>query len=243
MAHATPLKPGHKALQQYYAALQVYRDQHVEHEGATETAFSRLLADTARAAGWTLIPKLSMKVGGKTIAPDGTPRDEFGFKRGFWEAKDTHDDLDDEIRKKIAKRYPLGNTIFEDTRQAVLYQNGAERTRYDLTDPQKLADLLNDFYGHVEPEHEDFEQAVQDFKERVPDLARGLAAKIKTAHGDNKKFQAAFDDFFTLCQQTLNPNISQAAVDEMLVQHLLTERLFRTIFKDLDFTRRRSQNY
>src|SRR5207247_8779244 len=49
---------------------------------------------------------------------------------------------------------------------------------------------------------------------------------------------AAFADFFALCQTTLNPNISKAAVDEMLVQHLLTERLFRKIFDNPEFTRR-----
>ena len=49
---------------------------------------------------------------------------------------------------------------------------------------------------------------------------------------------AAFDAFFTLCRQTLNPNIAAAAVDEMLVQHLLTERLIRKIFDNPEFTRR-----
>ena len=41
-----------------------------------------------------------------------------------------------------------------------------------------------------------------------------------------------------LCCNSLNPNLSLAAVDEMLVQHLLTERLIRTIFDNQDFTRR-----
>src|SRR5437868_1699526 len=130
MAHPTALKPTHKAFQQYYAALQTYRDQRVDHEGALETAFSRLLADTARPHGWTLIPKQTLKVRGKNIAPDGTLRDDANLRRGYWEAKDTHDDLDDEIRKKIDKGCPLTNTIFEDTRNAVLYQNGTERSRF-----------------------------------------------------------------------------------------------------------------
>ena len=47
-----------------------------------------------------------------------------------------------------------------------------------------------------------------------------------------------FEGFFTLCQSALNPNISQAAVDEMLVQHLLTERLIRKIFDNPEFTQR-----
>lgn len=117
---AAPIQPTHKPIRDYYAALREYSGQHVTHEGAVETAFSRLLADTARPHGWLLIPKLSMRVGGKTIAPDGTLRDEFNLKHGYWEAKDTHDDLDEEITKKIKKGYPLSNTIFEDTREAVL---------------------------------------------------------------------------------------------------------------------------
>ena len=64
-----------------------------------------------------MIPKKGMKVGGKHIAPDGTFQDEnLLLPRGYWEAKDTDDELDAEIGKKIGKGYPLTNTIFEDTR-------------------------------------------------------------------------------------------------------------------------------
>src|SRR4029079_8268549 len=145
-----------RAVQDYSAPLKAFTGPRGEHEGALETAFSRLLADTAKSHGWTLIPKLSLKVGGRLIAPDGTLRDDFNLKHGYWEAKDTHDDLDAEIAKKIKKGYPLSNTIFEDTREAVLYQNGQEVNRFDLTDAQKLADLLNDFYAFTEPDIEGF---------------------------------------------------------------------------------------
>jgi predicted helicase len=238
MPRTTLIKPTHKAIKQYYDALHTYREQRVHHEGALETAFQRLLADTGRLHGWTLLPKLKLQVKGKNIYPDGTLRDLFNLRRGFWEAKDTDDDLDAEISKKIAKGYPLHNTIFEDTRTAVLFQHGQERNRFDLTKPRQLADLLNDFYAYAEPEIEDFQQAVNEFKERVPELAKGLVEKIAAAHKTNKKFQAAFDAFFTLCRHTLNPNIREAAVDEMLVQHLLTERLIRKIFDNPEFTRR-----
>ncbi len=50
------LKPNHKAIQTYYETLRTYADQHVEHEGALETAFSQLLHNTAKPHGWTLIP-------------------------------------------------------------------------------------------------------------------------------------------------------------------------------------------
>jgi predicted helicase len=40
------------------------------------------------------------------------------------------------------------------------------------------------------------------------------------------------------CRQSVNPNLSEQAVLEMLIQHLLTERIFRRVFNNPDFTRR-----
>ncbi len=108
MPKATTIKPTHKALKKYYAALQSYRDHQVTHEGALETAFQRLLEETAKSHGWKLIPKQKLKVGKQTIYPDGTLRDIFNMRCGFWEAKDTDDKLDAEIQKKIDKGYAEG---------------------------------------------------------------------------------------------------------------------------------------
>jgi type I restriction-modification system DNA methylase subunit len=231
------LKPSHKPVQRYYDALAEYAGHGIAHEGAVETAFQQLLAETARSNGWHLVPKLSIKVGGKTVIPDGLIRDEFNLHRGYWEAKDTDDDLSVEIKKKTSKGYPLTNTIFEDTQTAVLFQGGKERLQIDLTDRQQLCDLLNEFYAYTQPDHDSFDKAVEEFKERVPEIATALAKKIAKAHKDNAKFKDAFAGFFDLCRASLNPNLSQAAVDEMLIQHLLTERLIREVFDNPDFTR------
>jgi len=235
---STPIKPTHKAIQTYYEKLQGYGAHNVTNEMGLRSAFQQLLEETAKAHKWTLIPEQTLKVGGKSVRPDGTFRDEWHLRCGYWEAKDTSDDLNAEIRAKIAKGYPLVNTIFEDTRQAVLFQNGREAFRVPLSEPAKLADLLNAFYAHAKPDIEGFKQAVDHFKEHIPDLARALDERIVDAHKTNSKFKAAFTDFFELCRQSLNPNLRREAVDEMLVQHLLTERLFRTVFDNADFTKR-----
>ena len=75
MPKSTSIKPTHKAFKKYYAALQSYRDDGVTHEGALETAFQRLLEETAKSHHWKLIPKQRLKVGKLTIFPDGTLRD------------------------------------------------------------------------------------------------------------------------------------------------------------------------
>ena len=233
------ITPTHPLIRTYHQTLERYGGQRVEHESALRSAFQNLLADSARLQGWTLIPELGARVGRRTVRPDGTLRDQNSLPRGYWEAKDTHDDLDAEIRKKIARGYPLTNTIFEDTRRAVLYQDKQPvLPRVDLQNPHELALLLSQFYSYIQPDIRGFEEAVEEFKDRVPDLARGLADKIQEAHKNNPRFIGAFTSFFALCQAALNPNIRQEAVDEMLVQHLLTERLIRTIFDNPEFTKR-----
>ncbi len=224
-----------KAINHYYNELAAYHTHKVTHETAVRSAFQNLLAAFAQSANWTLIPEQTLANGKR---PDGTLRDPFNLPRGYWEAKDTKDDLSTEIRKKINAGYPIINTIFEDTRHAVLYQNNKPILDADLTQPKDLSHVLDLFFHFAAPDIETFEHAVEDFKESIPDLAQGLLKRIKEEHIYNKGFVAAFSSFLELCRTSLDPNMSRDTVDEMLVQHLLTERLFRTIFNNSDFTKR-----
>ncbi len=72
----------------------------------------------------------------------------------------------------------------------------------------------------------------------MPQLGEELAILIETERQNNPHFQDAFTRFHKQCQASINPNLSVAAVEEMLIQHLLTERIFRTVFDNPDFTRR-----
>jgi predicted helicase len=230
-----PIQPKDRAIIAYYDTLANYEQQGISHEMAVRQAFATLLEATAHTVGWFLLMEYTIP-NRKRI--DGILRDEFRIPRGYWEAKDSNDDLETEITKKIAVGYPLSNTIFEDTRQGILYQNGQRVMVADITQPQHLADLLNQFFSYTEPQIEEFHTAVTTFQERIPELAAGLIQRIAEEYHDNPAFVAAFDSFTALCQEVINPNISMDAIKEMLVQHLLTERLFRTIFDNPDFTRR-----
>lgn len=233
------IAPNHRCIRRYYEQSAALREQRVFSEMNVRSPFEFLLADTAKLKGWTLIPELSAKSAGGAIRPDGTLRDRNSLPRGYWEAKDTQDDLPVEIRKKITRGYPLSNIIFEDTQTGVLYQNKQQvNGQFNLGNPKELAALLNQFFAYTEPDIEGFEEAVDEFRESVPELARGLVAKIQEAHKDNSRFRAAFEKFFDLCLTALNPNIRVEAVDQMLVQHLLTERLFRTVFNNPEFVKR-----
>jgi len=229
------IAPAHKAFDAYETTLADYRAHKVVHESAVRSAFQALLY-AFTPPRWVLIPEQRLDSG---LRPDATIKDDFNVPRGYWEAKDTADDLDEEIRKKIAKGYPRSNIIFDDTRRAVLYQDKQRVMDIDLTDRRKLADLLTQFFSYADPPILAFGKAVTEFKERIPDLAEDLRKVIhREREQTNRRFIAAFNDFAQTCRTSIDPNIADAALEEMLVQHLLTERLFRTIFNNPDFTTR-----
>lgn len=223
------------AITRYYKELDGYKGK-ADYELAVRSAFQNLLAETARLVKWTLIPEQTLE---GNIRPDGVLRDTNNLRRGFWEAKGPKSDLEKEISKKIKTGYPLTNTIFENTLQAVLYQNKKRMpVVYDLRNVHHVSDLLREFFSYTEPHIERFQSAISEFKERIPELASDLLGIIERGYKTNNEFIGAFNTFAALCRSSLNPNISNKEIDEMLVQHLLTERLFRTVFNNPEFVKR-----
>ena len=234
---AVTIKPTDAAIRNYQSTLQrLKQEQNVTHEGGLRRAFGDLLRVTARKQSWTLVEE--QRVSGGRVRPDGTLRDRWQLPHGYWEAKDGRDDLEVEIRRKRERDYPFSNIIFEDTNTAILYQNERRILQADCSDRTELADLLTQFYRHETPDFSSFEEAVDRFAGEVPQIAQGLQRRINEARVSNPAFQRAFADFMALCSEALNPNISRDAVEEMLIQHLLTERLIRRVFDQENFVRR-----
>ena len=100
--------------------------------------------------------------------PDGTVKDSLRMSRGYWEAKDTHDDLDAEIQRKLNRGYPSDNIIFEDSETAVLVQNRDEAMRVDMSRPGELHRLIQTFLDYEPPEIEEFRKAQKQFKMTCP---------------------------------------------------------------------------
>ena len=233
------LKPTHKPVEDYYAALAQFEQLEVRHEGAVRSAFQSLLQNCARQFDWTLVPEHSMTgVQNNRIVVDGALMDDFRLTHGYWEAKDEDDDLPSEVVRKLEAGYPRDNILFQEPHRAILWQNERQTLDADLTDPTELIGTLETFFSHRPPEYTEWEAAVAQFKERVPALGQELAERIHGERDTNQAFITAFADFHEKCRQSINPNLSEAAVEEMLIQHLLTERIFRTVFDNQDFTRR-----
>jgi predicted helicase len=172
------------------------------------------------------------------ISIDGSVVDDFKLPHGYWEAKDTDDDLGKEVKNKFAKGYPKDNILFQAPDRIIIWQDSQEVFDKAITQPEQIIEALKTFFEYQPPAYEQFGQAVEEFKLRVPELANGLLQLIEKERTRNKSFIQAFEDFSSLCQQTINPNISIEAIEEMLIQHLLTERIFRNVFKNADFVER-----
>ena len=233
------LRPTHRIIRNYYDELDQFDRLGVAHEGAVRSAFQSLLQVCARQFDWTLVPEHSMTVRrDRRIVVDGALMDDFRLTHGYWEAKDEDDDLPSEVVRKFERGYPRDNILFQDPHRAILWQNEQQTLDADLTDPTELIGTLETFFSHRPPEYTEWEEAVAQFRERVPALGEGLAERIHGERETNRAFITAFGDFHEKCRQSINPNLSEAAVEEMLIQHLLTERIFRTVFDNQDFTRR-----
>ena len=233
------LKSTHKPVKAYYESLDQFDRLGVTHETAVRSAFQSLLESCGKQLKWTLVPEHSMTLNrNKRIVVDGALIDDFRLTHGYWEAKDIHDDLSTEVQRKFEAGYPTDNILFQTPQQAILWQNDRQVLDADLTDPKQLIETLQTFFAHRPQEYAEWEEAVGQFKDIVPDIGNGLAELIQKERETNNRFTSAFADFLEKCRLSMNPNLSEAAVEEMLIQHLLTERIFRTVFDNSDFTRR-----
>ena len=233
------LKRTHRPIKDYYKALEKFEQLGFTHETAVRVAFQSLLEHCAKKRSWTLVPEYAISLRqGKRIVIDGALVDEYRLTHGFWEAKDIHDDLPAEVECKFADGYPRDNILFQTPKRAILWQDGLQVLDVDLTDANRLIETLEMFFDHRPEEYRAWEEASAHFKEQVAEIGQHLVQLIQKERQSNARFIAAFREFMENCRQSIDPNLSEATVEEMLVQHLLTERLFLTVFNNSDFVHR-----
>ena len=233
------IKPTHKPIKTYYAELERYATLGAQHEGAVRVAFQTLLQHYATLRGLTLIcEKTRTTPNGNHIRIDGEIVTDFGLIFGHWEAKDLLDNLPAEAQQKFAIGYPAKNIIFQTPHRAILYQNGALALDVDITEPRNLIQFLETFFAYTEENLAEWDAAVETFQDTIPELGAKLETLIQTERQNTPEFREAFAHFHQQCRDAINPNLAEAEVERMLAQHLMTERIFRTVFNNLDFTRR-----
>lgn len=207
-------------------------------EQVIREAFKDMLKAWSRQQGLVFLAEHGMSSTQKTsIRPDGTILHDLRVPLGYWEAKDTADDLDTEIAKKFRKGYPQDNIVFENSHTAVLIQNREEVMRCSMTDTKELERLLNLFFSYERPEIAEFRRAIVQFQADLPAILESLRGRIDSAYADNSKFRVSAETFLAHAKETINPSLAEADVREMLIQHILTEDIFTQVFNDGQYHR------
>jgi predicted helicase len=202
-------------------------------ETSIRVAFQKLLEGYCESQNFILVPELDYRTqSGTLVRPDGTIKDALRLPWGYWVRSDQDDNLDKEIQQKFSKGYPNDNILFEDSQTAILIQGGNEVQRVSMADAEKLDALLTHFINYERPEVKNFRQAIEHFKADLPTILNTLRDKLDTQANSNKKFQTAFKGLFTFCQESINPKINAFDIREMIIQHILTEDIFLTVFNE-----------
>ena len=207
-------------------------------ESVLREAFKDLLKAWGKSQHLTFIPEHAIVTPkGNRIYTDGALLNELRVPFGYWEAKDADDKLDDEITDKFRKGYPKDNIIFSDDVTAVLYQDGHEQIRAAMDDTDALLPLLTRFFAHERQEIADFKKAVKQFALDLPAVLTALREIIQTKRAASNDFARAQDAFLKHARDAINPAVDEADVQEMLIQHILTEDIFAKVFENPDFHR------
>lgn len=170
----------------------------------------------------------------KNIFLDGRIKKE-NMVIGWVENKDAKDDLNKEIKNKKEKQYPLLNTIFENSKELVLFQDGKEVIRVNMSKSEELDKVLIKFVSFRPEEYKKFQDAFNNLKRILPDLAKDLREFFKEEKKINKKFRENLKEFTKKCQLSINNNITEELAIEMIIQHMLTRDIFVIFFQNANF--------
>jgi hypothetical protein len=189
-------------IDRYYADL-AERKQYggQSNEGNLRKSFANLLDSYCRPRNYRLVEEIATRTArGNIIKFDGVVKNALRFDLGYWEAKDTKDDLDREIAAKFEKGYPDDNILFENTEKAVLIQSGEEAFRIELADAAALDRCLNQFLDYERPEVKGFRQAIEKFREDLPQIVEVLRETIAQEETSNQRFLELRDRFWETCK-------------------------------------------
>ena len=147
--------------------------------------------------------------------------------------------LPSEVERKFERGYPRDNILFQDPHRAILWQNNQQRLDADLTDSDRTdRDARNLLFSPSAGIYGMGGGSIGIQGQGARAWCRGWRNASMVNGRRTKRLSPPLLTSMTKCRQSINPNLSEAAVEEMLIQHLLTERIFRTVFDNQDFTRR-----
>lgn len=141
---------------------------------------------------------------GNRVVIDGEILDAYRLPFAFVKAKDSHDDLEREIQRKITAGYPNTNIFFYTRHRGVLYQNGQNVLDVELIEPKYLIAALQSLFSDPLAAVDNWHAAVAEFRGTVPALGRELTESIQDARRTHPRFRTVFTDFYERCEAKMH---------------------------------------
>ena len=185
-----------QAINQYHNAIhKIYQFSGQNHEQAIKNEFQKLINHYCEKRNLLIVSEINIKnKQGILIRPDGIVKNNLRLDCGYWESK-ANVDLDKEIDNKINAGYPLTNTLFQDDKKAILYQNDHIYLKSSLNDERELDKLLTQFVSYESKEIKEFNTAIEQFKQDLPHILNALREMITLQEKGNKAFLNTRYDF------------------------------------------------
>src|SRR5438309_1429753 len=86
------------------------------------------------------------------------------------------------------KRAIRATTSFFRPPSAILYQGGSRILDLDISRPEPLVEIVNTFFDYKAPHIQEWEDAVRDFSDRIPELAAAVKKTIDEERKRNPSF-------------------------------------------------------
>ncbi len=211
-------------------------------ETAIRKAFLEMVDKYAKEYQLIIVDELNQI--GTRNCPDAGLQSSIGFNFGYIENKDIYDNIEIEIEKKIKKGYDLTNIIFENTQWIILYQNkneiyrgyiGEENLINKRITEEEFERVIKQFVSYEPLFVSNFKEALEKFKEKVPEISIVLRKLIQEQQKSNTVFIEKLGIFLKDCQDAINKEVSTEDIGNMIVQHILTRDIFDSIFDDQQF--------
>ena len=211
-------------------------------ETSLRKAFLEMVEKYAKEKQLVVVDEIN-QLGTRNI-PDAGLQNSLGLNFGYIENKDIYDDIETEIVNKINRGYDLTNIIFENSQWLVLYQNKHRVCKVyigesDLINHKiskaEFEQTIKQFIDFDPPFISQFKQALEKFKEQIPEISTILKKLIVAQYQSNQDFTNKVAIFLQDCKDAISKEISSDDINNMIVQHILTKDIFDAIFDDQQF--------
>lgn len=107
--------------------------------------------------------------------------------------------------------------------QKIKVRHDADHLAIDATVQQAFDDLR------------EYRQAIEEFGERLAHIIKKTAVMIDKAIVGNDKYNKAAKRMLEMCKQVISDKIELDDIKSMLLQHILTYKIFALVYDDIDF--------